>query len=73
MEQEAVNRKDEGRRFLQTGRAQVMAGINYKYKGTHQRRIPEEVIRKAERIKLGLGLSVIKRCGGELIVRYLIK
>ena|GEM_PF-2606440 len=42
MEHVTVNRKDEGRRFLQAGRAQVTAGINNKYKDTHQRIIQEE-------------------------------
>jgi len=42
LERETGNRKDEGRSFLQAGRAQVTAGINYKRKDTHQRIIQEE-------------------------------
>ena len=51
MERETGNRKDEGRGFLQAGRAQATAGINYKYKDTHQRIIQEEG-KKSVRLKM---------------------
>jgi len=60
LEHAAVNRIDEGRSFLQAGRAQATRGIYYKFKDTHQRIIQEEVISKAGRIMSGFCWNVIK-------------
>jgi len=56
LEQETGNKKDEGRSFLQVGRAQVMTGINYTYNDTHQRIIQEEVKRNKAVYRYGMFL-----------------
>ncbi|MHB8852376.1 MAG: hypothetical protein ACYC6P_03335 [Ignavibacteriaceae bacterium] len=55
MEQETDSIECGGKKLLQANRAQGTAGINYKFKDTHQTIIPEDVNSKAGIIKSGSG------------------